>query len=86
MPKRERVSVEDVGSEVEAFLFVEFGEQGNELLDSRLRMYRDRIRGIHLQGVLYAVRMHDNTKYGSVLLVRLLHGQRRSDVVEFARN
>ena len=86
MPKRERVSVEDVRGKVEPLLFVEFRKQGNEFLDSSLWMYGNGVRRIHLQRVLYAVRMHDNAEDGSVFLVRLLDSERRCDVVEFARN
>jgi len=86
MPKREGVRIEDVGLKVEAFLFAEFGEQGNELLEGCLRVNGDRVRRIHLQGELYAVGVFDYSEDGSVLLVRLLHCERRSYVVEFARN
>jgi len=85
MPKRERIRIKDVGLQVEAFRFAEFGKQANELFEGCLRMYGDRILGIHLQGVLYAVRMHDNAEDCPVLLVRLLDSERRSNVVEFAR-
>ena len=85
MPERERVRIEDVGLKVEALRVAEFGEQRHELFEGRLRVNGDIVLGIYLQGVLYAVRVYDYAEDGSVLLVRLLHCERRCDVVEFAR-
>jgi len=85
MPKREGVRIEDVGLKVEALRFAEFGKQANELLEGRLRVNGDRVLRIHLQGVLYSVRVYDYAEHRAVLLIRLLHCERGCDVVEFAR-